>query len=61
MLMIYCNFNHNENINGMVCVLFMFLLAKLVVYFFLIDRKTKMDRIRRRQISVRPFLRPAQL
>ena len=32
----------------------------MVQFFFLFDRQTKMDRIRRRQINARPFLRPAK-
>ena len=58
MEMIYCDFNSNQN--GIRPTVFYFtrLTGRLII--FLIDRQTKMDRIQRRQIGARPFLRPAQ-
>jgi hypothetical protein len=52
MEMIYCDFFSNEN--GMKCVII--ILGKLFSNSF-VYRQTNMDRIRRRQISARPFLR----
>jgi hypothetical protein len=53
MEMIYCNFFANQN--GTSCLNF-------ICYFssksFFVYRQTEMDRIRRRQIGARPFLRP---
>jgi hypothetical protein len=52
MEMIYCNFLANQN--GTTCAIFAcYCLSKSFVY-----RQTEMDRIRRRQIGARPFLRP---
>ncbi|XP_046637862.1 uncharacterized protein LOC124316145 isoform X2 [Daphnia pulicaria] len=52
MEMIYCNFFSNQN--GTTCAIFAcYCLSNSFVY-----RQTEMDRIRRRQIDARPFLRP---
>ena len=56
MEMIYCDFYPNLNGFGV----FSILLVNWWSNYFLIDRLSKKDRIRRRQISARPFLRPAQ-
>jgi hypothetical protein len=55
MEMVYCNFYPNQNgINNM----FSFLRIKFLI-LLLFNKNRKMDRIRRRQIDARPFLRPA--
>jgi hypothetical protein len=58
MEMIFCDFNPNQNGIGVYC--FLFYSFNWSSNYFLIDRQTKMDRIQRRQIDARPFLRPAQ-
>ena len=58
MEMIFCDFNPNQNGIGVYC--FLFHSFNWSSNYFLIDRQTKMDRIQRRQIDARPFLRPAQ-
>ncbi len=56
MEMIYCNFFANQN--GTTCF------NNYISYFlsnFFVHRQTKMDRIRRRQIGARLFLRPERI
>jgi hypothetical protein len=58
MEMIYCDFFPYQN--GIdVLLLFKFKIVNLIVLLFSFKRQTEMDRIRRRQIDARPFLRPA--
>jgi hypothetical protein len=51
MELIYCNFNAKQN--GRTCAIFVFYCWSNS----LVNRQTKMDRIRRHQISARPFPR----
>ena len=51
MEMVYCDFSPNQN--GMT-------LTDEILILLLFNKHRKMDRIRRRQIGARPFLRPAQ-
>ena len=56
--MIYCDFFPNQN--GIdVLLLFKFKIVNFIVLLFSFKRQTEMDRVRRRQIDARPFLRPA--
>jgi hypothetical protein len=56
MEMIYCNFFANQN--GTTCAILLVIFGYIVCLIILFYRQTEMDRIRRRQIGARPFLRP---